>query len=95
MTTTTIRGNKHNEQTRDGDAYAFHFTIYTETQQPWTGRINTRHTADAFEDTRANILRREAEVGDVIYATLYRMDITSDACPEKVYGYCRGEWTLY
>lgn len=90
-----IRGNKHKEQTRDGDAYSFQFTMYVNGQEyPHVGRIDQRHTKDAFVEARARILEHENEIGPVPIAWLTRRDITSDASPEQVFEYYKGTWTL-
>ena len=96
MTTKIIKGNKHKEQTRDGDAYSFQFTMYVEGKEyPEGGKIDVRHTADAFVEARAQILEHEDKVGPVITAWLSRTDVTStDGRWEQVFEYYKGRWTL-
>lgn len=95
--TEVIKGNRHTEQTRDGDAYHFNFTMYVDGQEmPIQYRINKHHTSDAFEDAKSMILRTNAEEGTVSHAWLTRIDGTStDQYRESVFEYFRGRWTLY
>lgn len=95
--TEVIKGNRHTEQTRDGDAYHFNFTMYVDGQEmPIQYRIDERHTADAFKKARGAILEHVENVGDVSHAWLTRIDGTStDQYRETVFEYFRGRWTLY
>ena len=97
MTTTTIRGNKHTEQTRDGDFYTHRLMIYSDAWEfPKEHSIDERHTADAYIRAKAEVLAHEDNIGKVTHAWLTRVDATcTDSCRETVFEYEHGLWTLY
>lgn len=92
-----IRGNRHTQQTREGDAYTHAFTMYVDSQEhPIEYVVDERHTVDAFKHARAEILKHNAEKGRVLHAWMTRIDRTStDHYRESVFEYDFDKWILH